>query len=81
MKYDIYQAEDGHKKKYLVFAPKNAQSVVRCVEIAKKFFKCSVEHLFVQFVWVNGKDLYLENPHIKGFYKRYAFSYSNRREK
>lgn len=81
MDYEIYQAETGHKKKYLVFAPKNAQSVVRCVEIAKKFFKCSVEHLFVQFVWVNDKDLYLEDPRKKGFYKRYAFSYYSTRRK
>lgn len=81
MDYEIYQAETGHRKQYLVFVPKNAQSVVRSVEIAKKYFKCSVDHLFVQFVWVNGKDLYLEDPHKKGFHKRYAFSYySNRRK-
>lgn len=77
MDYEIYQAETGHKKKYLVLAAYDW----RCIEAAKKYFKCSVEHLFGQFVWVNGKDLYLEDPHKKGFRKRYAVSYySNRRK-
>lgn len=81
MDYEIYQAETGHRKQYLVFETRNAAFVGRCIEAAKKYFKCGVGHLFVQTVWVNGNDLYLENPHIKGFHKRYAFSYySNRRD-
>lgn len=77
MDYEIYQAETGHRKQYLVFATYKRSSI----EAAQKYFKCSVGHLFVQPVWVNGADLYLENPHIKGFHKRYAFSYySNRRK-
>ena len=79
MDYEIYQAETGHKKQYLVFGKTYFNT--RCVEAAKKYFKCGIEHLFVQFVWVNGKDLYLEDPRKKGFHKRYAFSYySNRRK-
>ena len=81
MDYEIYQAETGHRKQYFVFETRNAYFNGPCIETAKKYFKCGIEHLFVQFVWVNGKDLYLENPHKKGFHKRYAFSYySNRRK-
>lgn len=76
MKYDIYQAETGHKKQYLVF-----ESVYGSGEIARKYFKCSNKNLQGRLVWVNGEDLYLENPHKKGFHKRYAISYySNRRK-
>lgn len=81
MDYEIYQAEDGHRKQYLVFDTKKAPFAGCYVKTAKKYFKCGIGHLFVQPVWVNGKELYLENPHIKGFNKCYAFSYySNRRE-
>ena len=77
MDYEIYQAETGHKKQYLVIAAYDW----RRIEAAKKYFKCSAGHLFVQPVWVNGKDLYLENPHIKGFHKSYALSYYSTRRK
>lgn len=77
MNYEIYQAETGHKKQYLVFAAYEWSSI----EAAQKYFKCSVGHLWGQFVWVNGKDLYLEDPHKKGFHQRYSLSYySNRRK-
>ena len=76
---EIYQALEGHQKKYLVFETKQ-YAFKDGIDDAKKFFKCSYDHLEARDVWVNGKDLYLENPHIKGFHKRYAFSYSNRRE-
>lgn len=81
MDYEIYQAETGHSKQYLVFETRKAPFVGPCVEAAKKYFKCGIGHLFVQPVWVNGEDLYLENPHIKGFHKRYAFSYYSYRRK
>lgn len=77
MDYEIYQAETGHKKQYIVFASYDWSHV----EAAKQYFKCSVGNLLAQYVWVNGEDLYLENPHIKGFRKAYALSYySNRRK-
>lgn len=81
MKYDIYQAEDGHKKKYLVFE-KGTNIHGDATAIAKKFFKCSNFHLMVYPVWVNGKDLYLSDPHMKGYSKRWAYCYhSDRRTK
>lgn len=76
MKYDIYQAKDGHRKQYLVFKTVNGSG-----EIAKKYFKCSNKNLQGRIVWVNGKDLYLENPRIKGFHKSYAVSYYSTRRK
>ena len=80
MDYEIYQAETGHKKQYLVFKSRK-EMFNDGITIAKKFFKCGMGHLWAQDVWVNGKDLYLENPHIKGFHKNYALSYySNRRK-
>ena len=80
MDYEIYQAETGHKKKYLVFETRKA-IFGEGITIAQKFFKCGCNHLWAQDVWVNGEDLYLENPHIEGFRKAYAISYySNRRK-
>lgn len=76
MDYEIYQAETGHKKQYLVF-----KSVIGSGDIAKKYFKCSRKNLQGHTVWVNGKDLYLEYPHIKGFHKSYAVSYYSTRRK
>ena len=76
MMCEIYQAETGHKKQYLVFKSVNGSG-----EIAKKYFKCSNKNLQGRIVWVNGKDLYLENPHKKGFHKSYAISYYSTRRK
>lgn len=79
MDYEIYQAETGHRKQYLVFGMR--KDMVASIKTAMKYFKCSAPYIFPQIVWVNGKDLYLENPHKKGFHKRYALSYySNRRK-
>lgn len=81
MKYDIYQAEDGHKKKYLVFE-KGSNTLGEGTKIAKRFFRCSNFNLMVYPCWVNGKDLYLSDPHMKGYRKCYAFAYySDRRKK
>lgn len=76
MDYEIYQAETGHKKQYLVF-----KSIIGSAEIAKKYFKCGFKNLQGHLVWVNGKDLYLENPHKKGFRTRYAVCYRSTRRK
>lgn len=85
MKYDIYQAEDGHKKKYLVFEKGEWMHDIYygdAMKTACKFFKCSKWHMHVSEVWVNGVDMYFENPFVKGFHKNYAFSYhSTRRTK
>ena len=75
MDYEIYQAETGHRKQYLVFE----STIIGSAEIAKKYFKCGFKNLQGHLVWINGKDLYLENPHIKGFHKRYAISYYSTR--
>lgn len=79
MYYEIYQAETGHKKQYLVFETKQ-YAFKDGIDVAKKFFKCGYDHLEARDVWVNGKYLYLENPHIKGFYKHVAINYINRRK-
>ena len=76
MEYEIYQAATGHRKQYLVF-----KSAYGSGDIARKYFKCSNKNLQGRIVWVNGKDLYLENPHIKGFHKSYAISYYSTRRK
>ena len=76
---EIYQALEGHKKKYLVFQTKQ-YAFKDGINDAKKFFKCSYDHLEARDVWVNGKYLYLENPHIEGFYKHVAINYISRRE-
>ena len=80
MDHEIYQAETGHKKQYLVFKSRKAM-FTDGITIARKYFKCTNKNLQGHIVWVNGKDLYLENPHIKGFHKSYAISYYSTRRK
>lgn len=70
--YEIYQALTGHKKQYLVVGK---YQVISGYDAAKKLFKCSADHVQVIPVWVNGEDLYLSKPNIKGFRKMWAFCY------
>lgn len=54
--YEIYQALTGHRKQFLVVGKNH---VATAYDAAKKFFKCSADHVQVIPVWVNGEDLYL----------------------
>ena len=70
--YEIYQALTGHRKQFLVVGKNH---VATAYDSAKKFFKCSADHVQVIPVWVNGEDLYLTKPNLKGFRKMCAFCY------
>lgn len=55
--YDIYRAETGHRKTYLVAPIVNGLS-----HFATKHFKCSLSNIVMTKGWVKGSYLYLEKP-------------------
>ena len=55
--YDIYRAETGHRKTYLVAPIPNGLDY-----FATKHFKCSIFDIAMIKGWVKGSYLYLEKP-------------------
>ena len=55
--YDIYRAETGHKKTYMVAPLINGLHCYAC-----RNFHCRFEDVKVVVAWVKGQYLYLEEP-------------------
>ncbi len=67
--FEVYEGrtEKNRKKTYLVA---DADNLFDLYDIAKRFFRCSKDHVLVAHGWVLNDELYLSNPRMKGAKKK-----------
>ena len=72
-KYELFvgQTKQNRSKKYFVSKDYN-----NAVEAARKTLRVSRKHIFMQFGYVVGNDLYLSNPMKNGQKKVWVASYT-----
>ena len=78
-KYEVYigRTEQNRKKTYLVFFFDADKKQAR--KAAKRFFKCSEDHLGLYVCWIYRDKLWFEDPGLKGAKKAASIEYVNRR--
>ena len=72
MGYEIYKVTKGRGTILVLTNIKNIYT--EGAKIAKRYFKCSEDHLILSWVWIKGEDLYFFS-HPEGCHREWAYSY------